>query len=129
MSKIISHPSGWPYQRKCKQDFASDVNLVITHVTYNISNILSAYVEHCNYNDETYTWLQSRIDDLVSDFKNRLAVQIPTAHSKRDLFGNIAGLFGSVNSISNTYKITGQSQFSTWLANQVATGFQHISLQ
>ncbi|XP_067309631.1 uncharacterized protein [Pseudorasbora parva] len=104
-----------------------DVNLVITHVTYNISNILSAYEKHCDINDKTYTWLQSRIDDLVSDYKNRLAVQIPPVRTKRDLFGNIAGLFGSVNSISNNYKITGQSQFSTWLANQVATGFQHIT--
>ncbi|XP_067280676.1 uncharacterized protein [Pseudorasbora parva] len=71
--------------------------------------------------------LQSRIDDLVFDYKNRLAVQIPPVRTKRDIFGNIAGLFGSVNSISNNYKITGQSQFSTWLANQVATGFQHIT--
>ncbi|XP_050952784.1 uncharacterized protein LOC127154943 [Labeo rohita] len=74
-----------------------------------------------------YTWLQSHIDDLVSDYKTRLAVQIPPVRTKRDLFGNIAGLFGSANSIANTYKITGPSQFSTWLANQMPTGFQHIT--
>uniref|UniRef100_A0A671L103 Uncharacterized protein n=1 Tax=Sinocyclocheilus anshuiensis TaxID=1608454 RepID=A0A671L103_9TELE len=99
----------------------------MTHVTYNISNILSAYVKHCSFNDKTCTWLQSRIDDLLSDYKTRLAVQIPSFHTKRDLFGNKAGLFGSANSIANTNKITGQSQLSTWLANQMATGFQHIT--
>ncbi len=36
----------------------------MTHVTYNIS---------------AYAWLQSRIDDLISDYKDRLAVQIPPA--------------------------------------------------
>ncbi|XP_051982269.1 uncharacterized protein LOC127643508 [Xyrauchen texanus] len=99
----------------------------MTHVTYNISNILSAYVKHCNDDQKTYAWLQTRIDDLISDYKGRLAVQIPPACTKRDLLGNIAGLFGSVNSIANAYKINSQSQFSTWLANQVATGFQHIT--
>ncbi len=28
---------------------------------------------------------------------------------------------------ANTYKITKQSQFSTWLTDQMATGFQHIT--
>ncbi len=51
----------------------------MTHVTYNISNILSAYTKHCITNDESYAWLQSRIDDLTSDYKDRLAVQIPPA--------------------------------------------------
>ncbi len=104
-----------------------DVNLVMTHVTYNISNILSAYTKHCNTNDESYAWLQSRIDDLISDYKDKLAVQIPPARSKRDLLSSIAGLFGSINSAANTYKITKQSQFSTWLTDQMATGFQHIT--
>ncbi len=54
----------------------------MTHVTYNISNILSAYTKHCNTNDESYAWLQSRIDDLISDYKDRLAVQIPPARLK-----------------------------------------------
>ncbi len=99
----------------------------MTHVTYNISNILSAYTKHCNTNDESYAWLQSRIDDLISDYKDRLAVQIPPACSKRDLLSSIAGLFGSINSAANTYKITKQSQFSTWLTDQMATGFQHIT--
>uniref|UniRef100_A0A671PUW5 Uncharacterized protein n=2 Tax=Sinocyclocheilus anshuiensis TaxID=1608454 RepID=A0A671PUW5_9TELE len=125
--KLYPTPPGGLIKGNINKTLLHDVNLVITHVTYNISNILSAYVEHCNSKDETYTWLQSRIDDIVSDYKNRLAVQIPPTRTKRDLFGNIAGLFGSINSISNTYKITGQSQFSTWLANQVATGFQHIT--
>ncbi len=39
----------------------------------------------------------------------------------------IAGLFRSINSAANTYKITKQSQFSTWLTDQMATGFQHIT--
>ncbi len=99
----------------------------MTHVTYNISNILSAYTKHCNTNDESYAWLQSRINDLISDYKDRLAVQIPPARSKRDLLSSIAGLFGSINSAANTYKITKQSQFSTWLTDQMATGFQHIT--
>ncbi|XP_056318545.1 uncharacterized protein LOC130232591 [Danio aesculapii] len=120
-------PPGGIIKGNINKTLLHDVNLVITHVTYNISNILSAYVKHCGNDDKTYEWLQSRIDDLVSDYRNRIAVQIPSARTKRDLFGNIAGLFGSVNSISNTYKITGQSQFSVWLANQVATGFQHIT--
>ncbi len=51
----------------------------MTHVTYNISNILAAYTKHCITNDESYAWLQSRIDDLISDYKDRLAVQIPPA--------------------------------------------------
>ncbi len=46
----------------------------MTHVTYNIS----AYTKHCITN-ESYAWLQSRIDDLISDYKDRLAVQIPPA--------------------------------------------------
>ncbi len=95
----------------------------MTHVTYNIS----AYTKHCITNDESYAWLQSRIDDLISDYKDRLAVQIPPARSKRDLLSSIAGLFGSINSAANTYKITKQSQFSTWLTDQMATGFQHIN--
>ncbi|XP_067282481.1 uncharacterized protein [Pseudorasbora parva] len=125
--KLHPTPPGGLIRGNVNKTLLHDVNLVITHVTYNISNILSAYEKHCDINDKTYTWLQSRIDDLVSDYKNRLAVQIPPVRTKRDIFGNIAGLFGSVNSISNNYKITGQSQFSTWLANQVATGFQHIT--
>ncbi len=100
---------------------------IMTHVTYNISNILSAYTKHCNTNDESYAWLQSRIDYLISDYKDRLAVQIPPARLKRDLLSSIAGLFGSINSAANTYKITKQSQFSTWLTDQMATGFQHIT--
>ncbi|XP_051556758.1 uncharacterized protein LOC127442625 [Myxocyprinus asiaticus] len=100
----------------------------MTHVTYNKSNILSAYTKHCNDDDEkTYAWLQSQIDDLISDYKDRLAVKIPYTRSKRNLLGNIAGLFSSVNSIVNTFKITKQSQFSTWMADQVATGFQRIT--
>ncbi len=95
----------------------------MTHVTYNIS----AYTKHCITNDESYAWLQSRIDDLISDYKDRLAVQIPPARSKRDLLSSIAGLFRSINSAANTYKITKQSQFSTWLTDQMATGFQHIT--
>uniref|UniRef100_A0A3B3RSC3 Uncharacterized protein n=1 Tax=Paramormyrops kingsleyae TaxID=1676925 RepID=A0A3B3RSC3_9TELE len=31
------------------------------------------------------------------------------------------------NSIANSYRITGQSQYTTWLANQIATGFQHVT--
>ncbi len=74
----------------------------MTHVTYNIS----AYTKYCSTYDESYAWLQSRIDDLISDYKDRLAVQIPPARSKRDLLSSIAGLFGSINSAANTYKIT-----------------------
>ncbi|XP_067293408.1 uncharacterized protein [Pseudorasbora parva] len=111
--KLHPTPPGGLIRGNVNKTLLHDVNLVITHVTYNISNILSAYEKHCDINDKTYTWLQSRIDDLVSDYKNRLAVQIPPVRTKR--------------AISNNYKITGQSQFSTWLANQVATGFQHIT--
>nr|XP_021331055.1 uncharacterized protein LOC110439400 [Danio rerio] len=99
----------------------------MTHITYNISNILSAYSKHCNVDDESYAWLQSRIDDLISDYKNRLAVQIPPVCSKRDLLGNIAGLFGSANSLTKTYKISKQFKFSTWLTDQMTAGFQHIT--
>ncbi|XP_061084705.1 uncharacterized protein LOC133118609 [Conger conger] len=99
----------------------------MAHVSYNISNILLAYTSHCSVDDRTYTWLQARLDDLVSDYKGRLAVQISGARPKRDLFGDVAGLFGSGNSIANTYQISKQSQYSAWLANQVATGFQHIT--
>uniref|UniRef100_A0A673KYU4 Uncharacterized protein n=1 Tax=Sinocyclocheilus rhinocerous TaxID=307959 RepID=A0A673KYU4_9TELE len=80
-----------------------------------------AETTHCSFNDKTYTWLQFLITKPDLQYKYRLP------RTKQDLFGNIAGLFGSVNSIANTYKITGQSQFSTWLANQMATGFQHFT--
>ncbi|XP_065127292.2 uncharacterized protein [Paramisgurnus dabryanus] len=125
--KLYPIPPGGLIKGNVNKTLFHDVNLVMTHVSYNISNILSTYVNHCDKNDKTYAWLQSRIDDLISDYKNRLAVQISPARSKRDLLGNIAGLFGSINSIANNYKITKQSQYSTWLANQVATGFQHIT--
>ncbi|XP_016111874.1 uncharacterized protein [Sinocyclocheilus grahami] len=120
-------PPGGLIRGNVNKTLLHDVNLVMTHVTYNISNVLSAYKEHCNDDDESYAWLQSRFDDLISDYKSRLAVQISPARSKRDLLGNIAGLFGSINSASNSYKITQQSQFSTWLADQIATGFQHLT--
>lgn len=74
-------------------------------------------MKHCSIDNKSYAWLQARIDDLTSDYKGRLAGQIPPVRSKRDLLGNIAGLFGSVNSIAYTYKINSQSQFSTWLSN------------
>uniref|UniRef100_A0A671SKH0 Uncharacterized protein n=1 Tax=Sinocyclocheilus anshuiensis TaxID=1608454 RepID=A0A671SKH0_9TELE len=95
--KLHPPPAGSLIKGNVNKTLLHDVNLVITHVMYNISNILSAYIKHCSFNGKTYTWLQS------------------------------PGLFGSVNSIANTYKITGQSQFSTWLANQMATGFQHFT--
>lgn len=120
-------PPGGLIKGNVNKTLLHDVNLVMTHVTYNISNILSAYVQHCDRNDETYTWLQARIDDLISDYKGRLAVQIPSTRTKRDLMSDVTGLFGSANSLANTYRITGQSQYSTWLANQVATGFQHLT--
>ncbi|XP_062372105.1 uncharacterized protein LOC134092052 [Sardina pilchardus] len=99
----------------------------MTHVSYNITNVLSAYLTHCSDKDQTYAWLQSQIDDLISDYKDRLAVQVPPARFKRDLFADVTSLFGSANSIANSYKITGQSQYSSWLANQVANGFQHLT--
>ncbi|XP_062386076.1 uncharacterized protein LOC134073110 [Sardina pilchardus] len=99
----------------------------MAHVSYNISNILTAYTQHCNKKDETYVWLQARIDDLISDYKDRLAIQISPARTKRDLLADVSGLFGSANSLANTYKITDQSQYSAWLANQVSTGFQHLT--
>ncbi|XP_056102113.1 uncharacterized protein LOC130081180 [Rhinichthys klamathensis goyatoka] len=120
-------PPGGLIRGNINKTLLHDVNLVMTHVNYNISNILSAYTKHCNINDESYAWLQSRIDDLISDYKDRLAVQIPPSRSKRDLLSSIAGLFGSINSAANTYKITKQSQFSTWLTDQMATGFQHLT--
>ena len=106
-----------------------DVNLIMVHVSYNISNVLSAYFLHCTQHDTIFAWLKSRIDDLVSDYKDRLAVQSPASQtrSKRDLFADVTGLFGTGNSLANTYQITRQSQYSTWLANQIATGFQHIT--
>nr|XP_055052864.1 uncharacterized protein LOC129438243 [Misgurnus anguillicaudatus] len=125
--KLYPIPPGGFIKGNINKTLLHDVNLVMTHVTYNISNILSAYVKHCSADDKTYAWLQSRIDDLISDYKSRLAVQISPVRFKRDLVGNLAGLFGSVNSLANTYKISGQSQFSAWLANQVATGFQHLT--
>ncbi len=125
--ELHSIPPGGLIRGNINKTLLHDVNLVMTHVTYNISNILSAYTKHCNTYDESYAWLQSRIDDLISDYKDRLAVQIPPARSKRDLLSSIAGLFGSINSAANTYKITKQSQFSTWLTDQMATGFQHIT--
>ncbi len=125
--ELHSIPPGGLIRGNINKTLLHDVNLVMTHVTYNISNILSAYTKHCNTNDESHAWLQSRIDDLISDYKDRLAVQIPPARSKRDLLSSIAGLFGSINSAANTYKITKQSQFSTWLTDQMATGFQHIT--
>nr|XP_009302978.2 uncharacterized protein LOC100534830 [Danio rerio] len=125
--KLYPTPPGGLIKGNVNKTLLHDVNLVMTHITYNISNILSAYSKHCNVDDESYAWLQSRIDDLISDYKNRLAVQIPPVRSKRDLLGNIAGLFGSANSLTNTYKISKQSQFSTWLTDQMATGFQHIT--
>ncbi|KAL2096508.1 hypothetical protein ACEWY4_008656 [Coilia grayii] len=104
-----------------------NVNLVMAHISYNISNILSAYTTHCDPRGDTYAWLQARIDDLVSDYKSRLAVEVPSVRLKRDLLADVSGLFGSTNSLVNTYRITGQSQYSNWLANQVATGFQHLT--
>ncbi|XP_036399240.1 uncharacterized protein LOC118787712 [Megalops cyprinoides] len=99
----------------------------MTHVSYNISNVLSAYMMHCSEHDKTYIWLQSRIDDLISDYKNRLAVQISPTRAKRDLFSDVTGLFGTGNSIANTYKLTKQSQYTAWLTNQIATGFHHLT--
>ncbi|XP_076843068.1 uncharacterized protein LOC143487784 [Brachyhypopomus gauderio] len=106
-----------------------DVNLVMVHVSYNISNILSAYLTHCKAYTKTYTWLKTQIEDLVYDYKSRLAVQIPYSQSrmKRDLFSDITGLFGSSNSLINTYQISKQSQYTSWLTNQFATGFQHLT--
>ncbi|XP_075869125.1 uncharacterized protein LOC142879634 [Nelusetta ayraudi] len=98
----------------------------MTHVSYNITNVLSAYLTHCGDKDETFTWLQSRIDDLVSDYKSRLAIQIPSSRVKRDLLAGVTGFFGSANSISNSFRITDQTLYSSWIANQVATGFQHL---
>ncbi|XP_064200150.1 uncharacterized protein LOC135259564 isoform X2 [Anguilla rostrata] len=125
--KTYPLPPGGLIKGNVNKTLLHDVNLVMAHVSYNISNILSAYVTHCDIKDKTYAWLQARLDDLVSDYKGRLAVQIPPVRSKRDLFGDVTGLFGSGNSIANTYKITKQSQYSAWLANQVATGFQHLT--
>ncbi|XP_028830963.1 uncharacterized protein LOC114790844 isoform X2 [Denticeps clupeoides] len=125
--KLHPIPPGGLIRGNINKTLLHDVNLVMTHVSYNISNILSAYVTHCDDDDKTYTWLQTRIDDLVSDYKSRLAVQTPPTRNKRDLFSEVTGLFGSVNSIKNTYKITGQSQYLAWLTNQIATGFQHIT--
>ncbi len=102
--ELHSIPPGGLIRGNINKTLLHDVNLVMTHVTYNISNILSACTKHCNTNDESYAWLQSRIDDLISDYKDRLAVQIPPARSKRDLLSSIAGLFGSINSAANTYK-------------------------
>jgi len=79
------------------------------------------------YSGETHTWLQTRIDDLVADYKTRLAAQVNSVRSKRDLLSQMSGLFGSANSAVNTVRINGQSQYSSWLASQVATGFQHLT--
>ncbi len=79
--ELHSIPPGGLIRGNINKTLLHDVNLVMTHVTYNISNILSAYTKHCNTNDESYAWLQSRIDDLISDYKDRLAVQIPPARS------------------------------------------------
>ncbi|XP_067106269.1 uncharacterized protein [Osmerus mordax] len=113
-----------------KMDVYGNINKTLLHdVSYNISNVLSAYLSHCTPHNTTFAWLKSRIDDLVSDYKDRLAVQSPASQtrSKRDLFADVTGLFGTGNSLANTYQITRQSQYSTWLANQIATGFQHIT--
>ena len=125
--KIYPLPPGGLIKGNVNKTLIHDVNLVMAHVNYNISNILSAYVTHCDKHDETYGWLQARLDDLIFDYKGRLAVQISPVRTKRGLFGDLAGLFGSANSISNTYQMTKQSQYSTWLASQVATGFQHLT--
>lgn len=108
--KIYPLPPGGLIKGNVNKTLIHDVNLVMAHVNYNISNIMSAYLVHCNDKDNTHAWLQSRLDGLISDYKGRLAVQIPFVRSKRDLFGDIAGLFGSRNSISNTYQIAKQSQ-------------------
>uniref|UniRef100_A0A3B3QR56 Uncharacterized protein n=1 Tax=Paramormyrops kingsleyae TaxID=1676925 RepID=A0A3B3QR56_9TELE len=35
-----------------------------------------AYLKHSNAKDKTYTWLQTRLEDLISDYKSRLAIQV-----------------------------------------------------
>ncbi|XP_063077401.1 uncharacterized protein LOC134467451 [Engraulis encrasicolus] len=102
-----------------------NVNLVMAHISYNISNILTAYTTHCDTKGDTHTWLQSRIDDLVADYQTRLGAQVNSMRKKRDLLSQISGLFA--NSVVNTYRINGQSQYTSWLASQVATGFQHLT--
>ncbi|XP_048863851.1 uncharacterized protein LOC125738694 [Brienomyrus brachyistius] len=99
----------------------------MAHVTYNISNLLPLDLKHCNGEDKMYTWLQTRLEDLVSDNKSRLAIQVLHKRLKRDLIADITGLFGSGYSIINSYRIARQSQYTTWVANQVATGFKHLS--
>uniref|UniRef100_A0A3B3RKF3 Uncharacterized protein n=1 Tax=Paramormyrops kingsleyae TaxID=1676925 RepID=A0A3B3RKF3_9TELE len=62
-----------------------------------------------NAKDKTYTWLQTRLEDLISDYKSRLAIQV------------------SPRRPNATYSITGQSQYTAWLANQIATSVQNIT--
>ncbi|XP_048843317.1 uncharacterized protein LOC125715601 [Brienomyrus brachyistius] len=124
---VYPAPPGGLIKGNLNKTLIHDVNLVMAHVTYNISNLLPLYLKHCNGEDKTYTWLQTRLEDLVSDYKSRLAIQVSYKRPKRDLVADITGLFGSGNSIINSYRIAGQSQYTTWVANQVATGVQHLS--
>ncbi len=52
--ELHSIPPGGLIRGNINKTLLHDVNLVMTHVTYNISNILSAYTKHCNTNDESY---------------------------------------------------------------------------
>ena len=124
--KTYPVPRGGLIRGSVNKTLLHDVNLVMAHVSYNISNVLSAYLAHCKAYEKTFDWLQSRIDDLILDYKTRLAVQIQE-RKKRDLFASVTGLFGTGNSLANTYQITKQSQYTAWLTNQIATGFQHLT--
>uniref|UniRef100_A0A673L7S6 Uncharacterized protein n=1 Tax=Sinocyclocheilus rhinocerous TaxID=307959 RepID=A0A673L7S6_9TELE len=64
-----------------------------------------------------------RIRTLVDRIKTTMAHALPS----KPLELLLASLFGSINLATNTYKIAKQSQFSTWLMDQMATGFQHIT--
>ncbi len=71
--------------------------------------------------------VMSRMHGYSHESRFNFWLQKTDLPSKFHLLSRIAGLFRSINSAANTYKITKQSQFSTWLTDQMATGFQHIT--
>lgn len=80
--KMYPTPPGGIIKGNITKTLLHDVNLVMTHVSYNITNILSAYLTQCSDKDETYTWSLSHINDIVSDYKGRLAIQVPPVRFK-----------------------------------------------
>ncbi|XP_056089371.1 uncharacterized protein LOC130069502 [Rhinichthys klamathensis goyatoka] len=96
----------------------NEAHMVRQRINYNLNSLLTVFDQsYCGNFTQIRSWLDKEVKYYTS--KNPLSSK---NRKTRSIWGDIAGVFGSVNSISNTAQMNQLSKYTQWVGTMSGKG-------